>query len=180
MFSGLRKKLESSPAASAFVRLPWRLRGKLVCRLVRDRRVPIVVRIGLPVLVLYLLSPIDIIPDFIPVLGYIDDAVAIALAMWIFSKLVPPEVVMGHANQLLKEQPASDGREEDGDIPMTGTPGLGVPGGGLGSLPMLSNARSRSISAKNMKGVRGLGLATDSRRRPAQVVVCRKQRRGNR
>jgi uncharacterized membrane protein YkvA (DUF1232 family) len=40
----------------------------------------------------YALSPIDLIPDFIPVLGYLDDLVILPLGVWLTLKLVPPEV----------------------------------------------------------------------------------------
>ena len=40
----------------------------------------------------YALSPIDLIPDFIPVLGLLDDAILIPLGIWLFIKITPPEV----------------------------------------------------------------------------------------
>jgi uncharacterized membrane protein YkvA (DUF1232 family) len=40
----------------------------------------------------YALSPIDLIPDFIPVLGLLDDAILIPLGIWLFRKIVPPEI----------------------------------------------------------------------------------------
>jgi uncharacterized membrane protein YkvA (DUF1232 family) len=40
----------------------------------------------------YALSPIDLIPDFIPVIGLLDDAILIPLGIWLFRKIVPPEV----------------------------------------------------------------------------------------
>ena len=39
----------------------------------------------------YALSPIDLIPDFIPILGLLDDAVLIPLGIWLFRKLVPAQ-----------------------------------------------------------------------------------------
>jgi uncharacterized membrane protein YkvA (DUF1232 family) len=44
----------------------------------------------------YALSPIDLIPDFIPVLGLVDDAILIPLGIWLFRKLVPPGIFAGH------------------------------------------------------------------------------------
>lgn len=41
----------------------------------------------------YALSPIDLIPDFIPVLGYLDDLVILPLGIWAVVKLIPPEVM---------------------------------------------------------------------------------------
>jgi uncharacterized membrane protein YkvA (DUF1232 family) len=54
---------------------------RLLTRLARDRSVPVGARIWLGALVAYLLSPIDLIPDFIPVLGYADDALVVAFAV---------------------------------------------------------------------------------------------------
>jgi len=55
--------------------------ARLLKRLVGDRSVDRGVRIWLAVLLVYLLSPIDLVPDFIPVLGYADDALVIAIAL---------------------------------------------------------------------------------------------------
>jgi len=54
---------------------------RLLRRLATDRAVPVGVRIWLGVLLVYLISPIDLIPDFIPVLGYADDALVVAIAL---------------------------------------------------------------------------------------------------
>lgn len=55
--------------------------ARLLKRLAGDRSLSIGVRIWLGVLVVYLLSPIDLIPDFIPVLGYADDAIVVVIAL---------------------------------------------------------------------------------------------------
>jgi len=54
---------------------------RLVSRLARDRSLPRSVRVRLWLLVVYLASPVDLIPDFVPVLGYADDAVVVALVL---------------------------------------------------------------------------------------------------
>lgn len=43
--------------------------------------------------VTYALSPIDLIPDFIPVLGYVDDVLLLPVLIWLTIRLLPPEVL---------------------------------------------------------------------------------------
>ncbi len=54
---------------------------RLIRRLTADRTLPRGVRIRLGLLLVYLASPIDLIPDFIPVLGYADDAVLVTAVL---------------------------------------------------------------------------------------------------
>lgn len=54
---------------------------RLLRRLVADPTVPRGVRIWLTALLVYLLIPIDLIPDFIPVVGYADDAIIVAIVL---------------------------------------------------------------------------------------------------
>ena len=58
----------------------------------RDRRVPWAAKILLIVVVAYALSPIDLIPDFVPVLGYLDDMVLVPLGIALAIKLIPADV----------------------------------------------------------------------------------------
>nr|CAC86786.1 hypothetical protein [Pseudomonas putida] len=45
------------------------------------------------IVIAYALSPIDLIPDFIPVLGYLDDVILLPLAIWLVIKLMPDHVL---------------------------------------------------------------------------------------
>jgi len=54
---------------------------RLVRRLTADKSLPRGVRIRLALLLIYLASPIDLIPDFIPVLGYADDAIIVTAVL---------------------------------------------------------------------------------------------------
>ena len=54
---------------------------RLVRRLAVDRALPRGVRIRLWLLLAYLLSPVDLVPDFVPVIGYADDVVVVAWAL---------------------------------------------------------------------------------------------------
>lgn len=41
----------------------------------------------------YALSPVDLIPDFIPVIGFIDDAILLPALIWLSLKLIPPDII---------------------------------------------------------------------------------------
>jgi uncharacterized membrane protein YkvA (DUF1232 family) len=59
----------------------------------RDPRTPWYAK-GLVLLVVaYSLSPIDLIPDFIPILGYLDDLIIVPGGIWLAIRLIPPEVL---------------------------------------------------------------------------------------
>lgn len=45
------------------------------------------------VVVAYALSPIDLIPDFIPVLGYLDDVILLPILIWLTVRLIPDQVM---------------------------------------------------------------------------------------
>lgn len=59
----------------------------------RDPRTPWHARIVAGLVVAYALSPIDLIPDFIPVLGYLDDLVLLPLGLMLAVRLIPPAVM---------------------------------------------------------------------------------------
>jgi uncharacterized membrane protein YkvA (DUF1232 family) len=59
----------------------------------RDPRVPWHAKALAAGVAAYALSPIDLIPDFIPVLGYLDDAILLPLGIWLAVRLVPTELM---------------------------------------------------------------------------------------
>jgi len=59
----------------------------------RDPRTPWFAKLLAAAVVAYALSPIDLIPDFIPVLGYLDDLILLPLGIWLAVRLVPAEVL---------------------------------------------------------------------------------------
>src|SRR3712207_172937 len=59
----------------------------------RDPRVPLHARVFAACVVGYAFSPIDLIPDPIPVLGYLDDLVLIPLGVYLAVRMIPPHVL---------------------------------------------------------------------------------------
>lgn len=59
----------------------------------RDPRTPWHAKLLIAFVVGYALSPIDLIPDFLPVLGYVDDVVIIPLAVALALKMIPPSIL---------------------------------------------------------------------------------------
>lgn len=59
----------------------------------RDPRVPWPARLFAAIVVAYAFSPIDLIPDFIPVLGYLDDLILVPLGIWLALRLIPADVL---------------------------------------------------------------------------------------
>ncbi len=59
----------------------------------KDRDTPILAKIFAGITVAYALSPVDLIPDFIPVLGYLDDIILLPMLIAITVKLIPNDVL---------------------------------------------------------------------------------------
>lgn len=59
----------------------------------QDPRTPLMAKILAVCIVGYAFSPIDLIPDFIPVLGFLDDALLLPLGIWLVIKMIPPQVL---------------------------------------------------------------------------------------
>ena len=78
-----RRRSDELTARDALRLLPDVVR--LVRRLAADRSLPRAVRTRLWLLLAYLLSPIDLVPDFLPVIGYADDVVVVA---WVLRAVV--------------------------------------------------------------------------------------------
>jgi uncharacterized membrane protein YkvA (DUF1232 family) len=60
----------------------------------RDPRVPWYAKALAVAVAAYALSPIDLIPDFIPVIGYLDDLIIVPLGIWLVVRLIPDEVMV--------------------------------------------------------------------------------------
>ncbi len=75
-----------------FVRLYWRL--------FRDRRVSILAKAFLVLTLAYVVWPIDLIPDVLPVVGEVDDLGIVLFGLWLFIRLCPPEVVLERVREI--------------------------------------------------------------------------------
>lgn len=75
----------------------------------RDPRTPLLVRVLAVLVAAYALSPIDLIPDFIPVIGYLDDLILLPLGIALIVKLTPPDVIEAAKERAatLSERPSS-------------------------------------------------------------------------
>lgn len=86
------------PPLLRYIRMVWRLNF--------DKRVSIFLRALIPLAIIYALSPLDLISDWVPVLGRFDDLIIIALAVLLLTKLAPRRLVDEHlGNQPLAERP---------------------------------------------------------------------------
>jgi uncharacterized membrane protein YkvA (DUF1232 family) len=88
---------------TAGVTVTWRQRAAALKRdavaiafAMRDPRVPWHAKALGACIVAYALSPIDLIPDFIPVIGLLDDLVIVPLGMMAMIRLIPPDVLAEH------------------------------------------------------------------------------------
>ena len=76
----------------------------------RDPRVPWYAKVVAAGVAAYALSPIDLIPDFVPVLGYLDDVILVPLGIALAIRLIPPALWQEHretAATRIAERPTS-------------------------------------------------------------------------
>ena len=89
-----RRKKVRTESPSLVTRI--RIETHAVWLAARDPRTPWPARILGLLVAAYALSPIDLIPDFIPVLGLVDDAILMPAGIWLFVKLVPDDLFDEH------------------------------------------------------------------------------------
>lgn len=106
--------------------LPELLRNaRLAWRLLRDPRVSPWVKLALPgVLLVYLLLPLDFIPDLFPILGQMDDLAVLLLAGWLFLRLAPRWIVEEHEQAMdggaPRQRPRPAAQEAEGSMVIEG------------------------------------------------------------
>ena len=66
----------------------------------RDPRTPLLAKLLAGFVAAYALSPIDLIPDFIPVLGYLDDLLIVPAGIWLAVRHVPPALMAEFREQV--------------------------------------------------------------------------------
>ena len=69
----------------------------------KDTRVPLAAKLVILLVVAYALSPVDLIPDFLPVIGYLDDIIILPLGIWLAIKLIPRDVWLSCLQQAQAE-----------------------------------------------------------------------------
>lgn len=106
----LSRWLERREPYGSFLRLKNRQKLAFFKRLLWDRRIPRFVKIIPILLVLYLASPIDLIPDFVPVLGYLDDVAIVLAALALVLRLTPKPVIQDLLQQVLGQEADRGGR----------------------------------------------------------------------
>ena len=70
----------------------------------RDPRTPWYARAAAMLVAAYALSPIDLIPDFIPILGYLDDLLIVPLGIFLVVRLIPADVLEEHRMSVAERQ----------------------------------------------------------------------------
>jgi uncharacterized membrane protein YkvA (DUF1232 family) len=74
-----------------------------------DKRTPLWLRLLGFVIIAYALSPIDLIPDFLPVVGYLDELILLPVALWILIRFMPADVLADA--RIRAEQRIADGQK---------------------------------------------------------------------
>ncbi|ADI78461.1 hypothetical protein Pvag_pPag30392 (plasmid) [Pantoea vagans C9-1] len=62
----------------------------------RDPRTPLLAKVLALIVAAYAVSPLDLIPDFIPIIGYLDDLIIVPLGIMLVVRLIPAEVMREH------------------------------------------------------------------------------------
>src|SRR5687767_5470743 len=89
------QRSDEKKLAKRIAKLPFFDKISLAGSLFRDERIPIAARIIALALVLYIASPIDLLPDFIPVIGYFDDILIVMVGAGLLLRSIPSDILEG-------------------------------------------------------------------------------------
>ncbi|HYV21997.1 MAG TPA: YkvA family protein [Candidatus Bathyarchaeia archaeon] len=102
MANRIRVPKDMTEVVDIIRRLPMYIR--LVWALLRDGRVPAQQKLILVGIGAYLFFPIDLIPDFVPVLGQLDDLAVVLLGLDLFIRSAPPDIVEEHLAKISQDK----------------------------------------------------------------------------
>jgi uncharacterized membrane protein YkvA (DUF1232 family) len=89
---------------------------RLAWRLIRDQRVPWLIKLIPLIVLIYIVSPIDIIPDFILGIGQLDDLAVLILGVQVFIAVSPRAIVQQHRDELDGIHRGDGGSSASGEI----------------------------------------------------------------
>lgn len=115
--------LAGKSADPGFFREVWQ-QMRLVYYLLRDPEVPIYLKLLPFTAVLYLLWPVDLLTDFVPVLGQLDDLTALLVSSKVFIELAPQHVVLRHMDSIREADGFSNVEDVDEKIIIDPQPDL--------------------------------------------------------
>lgn len=100
-----------------FGKIIWRLRNyaKIYWLLFRDARTPAISKIMVILAVIYLISPFDLIPDFIPFAGWVDEIIIVPLVFYLATLFIPKDVVEDNKRKA-KGTHAQQKKFKDGEV----------------------------------------------------------------
>jgi uncharacterized membrane protein YkvA (DUF1232 family) len=93
------QRSDEKKIAKRIAKLPFFDKISLAGSLFRDNRIPIAPRIIALALVLYIASPIDLLPDFIPVIGYFDDILIVLVGAGLLLRSIPRYIIEEHVSR---------------------------------------------------------------------------------
>ena len=100
------QRSDEKKLAKRVAKLPFLDKISLAGSLFRDRRIGVAPRLIAFGLVLYIASPIDLLPDFIPVIGYFDDILIVLVGAGLLLRSIPHHIIEEHVSRY--EEQASE------------------------------------------------------------------------
>ena len=85
----------------------------ILYRASKDPGTPWLAKVFIALVIAYALSPIDLIPDFIPIIGHLDDLILIPLGIYLGSKMIPTEILEKYRKEIA---PSSEKEPQIGSV----------------------------------------------------------------